>query len=499
MRKINYVFYTIALTLGIGVASCSSDNDITPFNEAEKDTDLTVSIGLPSSLATRGTTEEANTWNGRDKIEKLTLYIANESNKKVQIESFKADKISIANSKIEKKIKTTEGDVFVYAVLNDINGKITSVANTKTISTDLINFFTSGESNKIAAKAADVAATKGSKENGYYDLILMTNTTQPTKVTLTKGGTTTASVSINVERVTSKGILTVKEGLETSTIEFKNDEDQVISAIQITDISYGVGQGNSSFYPIKNTDLKTPNYLLDGSTFPKNTDNDGLAYANRVKALPLENSDMGALKTLLNTENNSKFVLPVTHETYYKGNTTFFDIRVKFKVTAGLNESDGTGGPTTRTDETPEDTKIYFGMSDHKFYTNRSVALGMGTAVEDANFKQQVQTFRNNEMVYLLWLNPDKIPGGESDIKTSKSPTVRNQIYRAHITGFKEMGLPYNPLDPLDPIDPIDPTTPPTPIDPKDPLETDNIYLNVDLSIIPWGLHSYETEVGNDY
>ena len=123
-------------------------------------------------------------------------------------------------------------------------------------------------------------------------------------------------------------------------------------------------------------------------------------------------------------------------------------------------------------------------------------------------------------MKYVLWLNPNEIPGA-AKAKATMSPTVRNQVYHAHITGFKQIGLPNNPLNPDDPnnpqVDPKDPTKPmdPTnpdynpdipgnenpinPIKPEDPLQTDDTYLSVQITVVPWGIHSYEINLGNDY
>ncbi len=108
-------------------------------------------------------------------------------------------------------------------------------------------------------------------------------------------------------------------------------------------------------------------------------------------------------------------------------------------------------------------------------------------------------------MKYVLWLNPDKVPGETGD-KATMSPTVRNQVYHAHIKGFKQIGLPNNPLNPTDPMNP-DPDKPDAPgnenpinpIKPEDPLQTDDTYLSVEITVLKWGVHSYEIYLGNDY
>ena len=91
-------------------------------------------------------------------------------------------------------------------------------------------------------------------------------------------------------------------------------------------------------------------------------------------------------------------------------------------------------------------------------------------------------------MKYVLWLNP-----GADKLKPTESPTVRNQIYHIHISSFKEIGLPENPIDPNDPDDPDNP------IDPEDPLVTEKTYLSVSIKVLNWNLHSYTVDLGNNY
>jgi hypothetical protein len=52
--------------------------------------------------------------------------------------------------------------------------------------------------------------------------------------------------------------------------------------------------------------------------------------------------------------------------------------------------------------------------------------------------------------------------------------------------------------------DPSNPTAPGNknpinPIKPEDPLQTEDTYLSVEIKVLPWGIHSYEIELGNDY
>ena len=134
------------------------------------------------------------------------------------------------------------------------------------------------------------------------------------------------------------------------------------------------------------------------------------------------------------------------------------------------------------------------GMKDGKFYTSRKLAEAKG---QKATMYKGTGTADGGAiMKYVLWLNPDKIPGATAGEKASMSPTVRNQVYHAHIKGFKSIGVPNNPLNPTDPDEPLNPKNP---IDPDDPLETEDTYLSVEITVLPWGMHSYQIDLGNDY
>jgi hypothetical protein len=191
--------------------------------------------------------------------------------------------------------------------------------------------------------------------------------------------------------------------------------------------------------------------------------------------------------TALTTElADSKFVLPVTHEEkkYRKGNTTYFEVTAIFTPDAVID--DGVDTYTVGDD-------VFLGMNDGKFYSTRALAEASGQKA--THYKGDKST--GAIMKYVLWLNPDKIPGETGD-KATMSPTVRNQVYHAHIKGFKQIGLPNNPLNPDDPNSNF-PENPINPIKPEDPLQTDDTYLSVEITVVPWGIHSYEIELGNDY
>ncbi|NLD22965.1 MAG: hypothetical protein GX670_01875, partial [Bacteroidales bacterium] len=54
---------------------------------------------------------------------------------------------------------------------------------------------------------------------------------------------------------------------------------------------------------------------------------------------------------------------------------------------------------------------------------------------------------------------------------------------------------PNNPAPRPEPEDP-DVEEPENPIDPEDPLTTDETYMSVDVTILPWLVHSYQVDLG---
>lgn len=190
------------------------------------------------------------------------------------------------------------------------------------------------------------------------------------------------------------------------------------------------------------------------------------------------------VQTALIGEQFSKFVLPVTHEytgatnNYKKGNTTYFEIRCEF--TAENVDEHGVATPVVSTDGS-----LYFGLDDGKFYTSEDAAKA-STIAKDQN----VRKYDGSVMKYIIWLNPNTVAENQ---KYELSPTVRNQVYHAHVKGFKEIGVAHNPLNPDDPKDPDNP------IDPEDPLENSETHLSVEVQVLPWTIHSYEIDLSNKY
>ena len=528
MKKITKLLLMTAIA--IGMVACSNDDnlpDAPDANAAKGNTYASISIKLPKGPSTRALPGDYNgkgTWEGIDKIETINVFLVNSTANTVDFGTFTEDSFDGIDSQgilfPNVALKATPGEnVKAYVVLNGESTILSTLQGTSAAGFDGVY---NGVISKIASELAKNEDTK--------DVIMMTNTVDPVekevKAGVSEGDAMAGSVNtfmVDVERVVSRAIVTAKSTAKEAEIKVLDALGGEASTITIKDLKYVVGQSNKEFFLIKKTDWTTPATVYDhvpSATVTWNPalfDNAGLADAKRSTVLDATGAAaLADFSGALTGEGvNSKFVLPVTHKDtdYKKGNTTYFEVTAIFTP----DYVDGTGTYSLGND-------VFLGMKDGKFYTSRVLAEAQGQKA--THYKGDGTT--GAIMKYVLWLNPNKIPGATTE-KATMSPTVRNQVYHAHITGFKQIGLPNNPLNPddpnnpqpkepgdpgydsTDPWKPKDPTDPGydsnipgnenpiNPIKPEDPLQTDDTYLSVQITVVPWGIHSYEIELGNDY
>ena len=496
MKKITRLLLLAAIS--IGMVACSNDDVPQTPESLRGSTYASIAVTLPKAPSTRTLPDDYNkigTWEGIDAIETITVFLVNKTLGTIDHSTFNKDTFTgITGSGTLKPtlaVKATPGEsVKAYVVLNGESDVLDDLkaATPSTFNTVYTTAF---------AKNASVLA----KNEAGKDVIMMTNTELPTaanngaitiKPNITKDKAlegTDNYIKVKVERVVSRAIATVKAGPHSIDVLDAMKTAGSGSIITIQSVNYVVGQSNKKFFLTKKADWETPadvyGHVPSVDTWnPELFDNTGLGVSAKVLvsngAEDLK-SDLTGTNPLLKEGTDSKFVLPVTHETgkYEKGNTTYFEVIAIFtpdKVDGG----DYTAG-----------ADVFLGMNDGKFYSKRADAEAEGQKA--THYKGDGTT--GAIMKYVLWLNPDVIPG-TPDKKAKLSPTVRNQVYHAHITGFKQIGLPNNPLNPTDPEIPENPINP---IKPEDPLQTDDTYLSVQITVVPWGIHSYEINLGNDY
>lgn len=498
MKKIQKLLLMTAIA--IGMVACSNDDnlpDAPDANAAKGNTYASISIKLPKGPSTRALPEDYNdkgTWEGIDAINTITVFLVNtEGDPTVDYKSFTKDSFDGIDSqgilfpKVALKA-TAAHKVKAYVVLNGESEILDALQGATAADFDSVY---NGVMSKIASELA--------KNVDKKDVIMMTNTVDPVekvvKAGVSEGDAMAGSVNtfmVDVQRVVSRAIVTAKAEAKEAKIKVQNAQGTDASTITIKDLKYVVGQSNKQFYMIKQGGYVTPSTVYDhvpsvDTWKPELFDNTGLAKSIEIK----EATGAAAItdfNTALTTElGDSKFVLPVTHAdaNYEKGNTTYFEVTAIFTP----DKVDG-GAYTAGAD-------VFLGMKDGLFYSTRALAEAKGQkATMYKGTGTDVDITKGAIMKYVLWLNPNEIPGA-AEAKATMSPTVRNQVYHAHINSFKKIGLPNNPLNPNEPDEFGD--NPINPIKPEDPLQTDDTYLSVQITVVPWGIHSYEINLGNDY
>lgn len=485
----------------LGLASCKSDRQDAALQNGQCDTYVGVSVRFPAP-ETRALPDDHNKldgeWQGRDVIKKIKVYVATTSNGNTTISSdqFTEANFGGINNGIlapNLAVEAKSGDkVKIYVVINDIAGKVTTILDGK-----VANAATFDEEFKKAvatvAAIADVA-----KYDAEKDIVLMTNETAPEEMEIKPNvskedaiGGKANRVEVRVSRVASRAIVTVDDEA-VKKIEVKRSftdakgatTESTTATVTVKDIMYQVTGSALQFNVLEDrTDWKvaapvydfTPtsstwaDLVTEGAT--KMLYSDAGAYQ---KALVKANNEIARVKEALGAEKFSKFVLPVTHAKgkYMKGNSTMFEIKATFTVDK-IN-----GAAPTSTDA----QTVYLGLSDGKFYSTKEKAEAMDVnATSTSEKKQSAKEYKNGEMYYYIWLNPD-VDYNDLTKTISESPTVRNQVYHAHITGFGEMGVADKDE-----------------IKPDEPLETKKTHLSVQLRVLPWTIHSYKVNLVNRY
>ncbi len=485
----------------LGLASCKSDRQEAALQNGECDTYVGVSVRFPAP-ETRALPEDHNKldgeWQGRDVIKKIKVYVATTSNGATTINSdqFTEANFGGINNGIlapNLAVEAKSGDqVKVYVVINDMAGKVTTILDEKANTPATFD----AEFQKAVAMVAAIADV--AKYDAEKDIVLMTNETAPVDMTIKPNiskedaiGGKANRVEVKVSRVASRAIATVDDQVK-KTIEVKRSftdakgvtTEQKTATVTVKDIMYQVTGSALQFNVLadrKDWKVAAPVYGFTPASKDWTalaTEADGKMLFSDAEgykaALTATDNSVDNVKKALGDEKFSKFVLPVTHAEgkYMKGNTTMFEIKATFTV----DQIDGAAA-----DETVK--TVYLGLSDGKFYSTKEKAEAMDAALTGTDYekKQSAKEYKNGEMYYYIWLNPD-VEYSNLDKTISESPTVRNQVYHAHITGFGEMGVADKDE-----------------IKPDEPLETKKTHLSVQLQVLPWTIHSYTVNLVNRY
>ena len=559
MKKTSKLLLLIVVALGLGFTACESD-DIANNAIEEGNTHVSVTLRLSSngSASTRALPNDYNdvgTWAGKDSVESLTVYLvdgASVNAKTFEVGTGKAYEQDTNGRLVPKTneaaIRTTAGSKTVYVVINptsEVTAHLnkTPVAEFDEAYQNIALVAANSGSNTTVSTSADKLAVVDSGN----DKIVMTNVKPATinvEPNITVDQTLTGSplnrVTLEVERAVARVMTTTAA---TSYNIPTTNAGGATSLGTISEITWVLAQGENSLYIQRKVDWSTPNFgwvpasqdnyvsnAADKYDYSGLFENNATGFGGTTiptlaayTSLNAAGDNKSAVLASLNLDENAvngKFVLPTTHQfgensasNYKKGNTAYVLVRAKFTPSDeawadnGAKATDGT---------------FYVG-SNGKIYTSAQAAY-------DDTKSTTMTKYENGKVLYYAWVNPDNVPDWYN------SPVIRNNIYHIHIKGFRNLGTNWNPLypenpereleDPNQPYDPIDnpykddkenpdpkpiPETvedpndpgtkipviePENPITPEDPLTTPETWMSVDVTILPWLIHSYEIELG---
>lgn len=519
-----FVFGVVILALlSLSFTACDENNP----DVQEGNTYLSVTFRMPGSkgpakapAALPDDYNKIGTWGGKDNITQIDVYVVDGS--EIQHVKYEVaddgskdykrtyDAVSgewslepVAN---KAEIRTTVGPKKVYVVINgDVNPALMTSLNGATASNFEETYKTTAY--KPAGVTTAPVSTSGDKlavKNGVTDeRIVMTNVAEVTinvAPNVTKAQTMDAvspknRASVNVQRVVGRVMITTAQNSYTLM-------SGAATLGVLTDITWALAQGENSLYVQQKANYETPNFGFvpaNRATYEAEAgdkyDYSGLFESTPIPTMADYSTPLTNVTAELATTLSGKFILPNTHtatadETskYKKGNTAYVLVRAKFAPNASSYADGGTY--TAGAD-------FYLGANG-KFYTSAANAT---TPANGGVTGQGVARYVGGKVLYYAWVNPNAVPLWFS------SPVIRNNIYHIHITGFKGIGTNWNPLYPENPdaATPQNPDPKPSvpgipeienPVDPTHPLTTPETWMSVDVTILPWTLHSYSVELG---
>lgn len=522
------------VVLGLGFTACNNDDIDGPADDQKGNTHVSIALKLGKGSsplrALPNDYNEVGEWAGNDAITSITVFVSDATEityKKYNVgpgEAYEMEGDVVTPKTVDAAIKTTPGWKEVYVLVNakpeaetylgtpGASGTIAS-GTFKTRYADILaldnSFYEAGAFNvkTSASKLAEVTADD-------KDAIMMTNIT-PQTITVAPNVKETETidpaqklnrVSLEVERAVARVMVTTRL---TSYNVPSADGSSTIGTI--SNITWVLAQGENSLFVQRKENWNTPNWGwvpgVGGSDFITEAgdkyDYSGL-YESYDSGTQFGGTTIPTIADYSTPELigdasilNGKFVLPTTHEVneadgpnsgFKKGNTTYVMVRGKFT-------------PTTFADAgTYADGADFWLGEDGKFYLDGAKAVDPN---EDGTVDQKAFKYVGGKVIYYAWVNPDDKTGNWYN-----SPVLRNNIYHIHITGFKTIGTNWNPLFPEDPDNPKTPEEggnpdpkpgpdePVNPIDPTDPLTTPETWMSVDVTVLPWLVHSYEVDLG---
>ena len=444
------------------------------------------------------------------------------------------------NSAVGKTVK-------VYVVLNDIAGKAKALlANVNAADFDakfkeVIELSTQAQALGTVADGPNPATAAGkiAKKNGTTDETIMMTCLQPSDALTIEAAVSEANAIAGIK---NQAKVTVERSVARAMVSTKAESYEIKATTQIgsiaagqvlatvSDIRWVVAQGERKQYLSKKRGTVPENtWVTPGSDYVSTNANfqaqatmyydyTGLwddhnadpTMVSGTKVPTLADYQLQDVTDELAQRLSGKFLLPNTHKSgidaatshYKRGNTAYVLVRAKFTpkkeafIDKGKNYTDGTPVP-----EYTDGDDFFVGENGQFYVSMKSVTDPKVGGVAGMKAHKYVK----GKVLYYAWLNPSTT----SPDSWWNSPVVRNNIYHIHIKSIKKLGFNWNPLvpnpqNPNDPNGPINPNNPapnpdepgtPIPTDPEQPLPDQDTFMSVEVTVLPWKVHSYEVDL----
>ena len=531
MKK-QFFVAAMALVLGAGFTACSSDDlNVTPGTEVNQKatTYMSVSFVLPTANSTRAAADgqddadpkfnNVGKWAGKDKIEKVNVYVFNAAGTLEAAPSYNAAQLSFAQvstGSAEAKVtpnsafKVTPGQKTVYVVVNPTTAAET-LLNATVNTTTLAAFKAAYESsNLVFAKASTRTAdyTTGDETNAGEiakvdndkDIILMTGKAEePTIADNVSAAEAVSGVKNRTDLTVQRAVARVLVSTTATSFNVKGinptDGSTENDAVVVSDLTYVVGQGENKFYFLQkdnggndgaafttpafaqvpsNDDYWTTDFQTSYNTVGANYDYSGLwkntaGATAKVKGITVPNrtafsssatTELGNVTTDLNAALKGEFVLPTLHKyNTDRAQSNYRKGNTAYILVRGYLTPKyvvDASGAVVNGSTLAANADVYVGANG-VFYADKACVQD---PAKHGVAGQTAQLYKGRKVIYFVWINPDTVDG-----KAVNSPVIRNNIYHVQIKGIAKIGANWNPLVPT----PNVPTTPGQPVDPNDP------------------------------
>lgn len=499
--KVNKLFLTGAVALGLGLTACNNDDVPSVNNSAEGTTFAGLSVSIMKDGMTKAINDNQQDYVGRTE-ESVLSNLDLISNKRPQSWEFSATAdqtgkfwLGTNGFYTVSPWKTDAGSQSMALLFNKGNDISAAIA---TAPTQVYGTATDAKDNIVAL----------STDNKFVMTsdVALKNINDGIDEPTVKGGSGEQQnvFSFDVERVVAQGMVAKGAGLSATTADNKGK-------VQLDQLTYAAVNGAAKTYLFRdNAGTRTINETTklytgfksaidDYVDFAQAKEPDGTAKENLIRLgnLGTSNDDLGNYKAISVAESataakGSRGIYflenSVKQDAFTKANKDFGFYRLAYAKVYTVyvpNEVwtlNADGSQLIKDDTYTAGQTFYKGEGDGLIYTSKEAAKKSSLYPD-----QKAYTYKDGRCAYrALWNRQTN----DSMKEVLCADVRRNNTYLLTITAFQGIGMPWDPSDPKDPNlpKPIDPEEPTNPENPD--IEKEDTYMRVEAKVLQWNLVS---------